>query len=286
MAVRSVSSLLLDELLSQILYKMRKRAAQKHLFSGIVVPIDDLIGRRVIATGLFEATQIDGITRLLEHPETIGLSDRPKGIFVDVGANIGLFTIAFSRFFERTLAIEANPSTFSILNTNARLRALKDVHCICAAVSNTTQTTNLFVPTDHNLGHATLHPAEGRSSASVQVACRLLDDILDENAKDAPVGLIKIDVEGHEPSVIEGARRILLRDHPVVLFEALTEDDAKKCAVLLFDCGYRRFFRFRRGKPGRPISNIVTALLRGVDVFPEEMELQALHNAPLLCATP
>jgi hypothetical protein len=73
-ALQRIPPLLLDEFLSRLFTRIRRRAARKSIFSDIVVPVDDLIGRRIMATGMFEATQIEGITQLLERPEFFGLN--------------------------------------------------------------------------------------------------------------------------------------------------------------------------------------------------------------------
>ena len=50
----------------------------------------------------------------LEHsPEVLGFPIDPNGIFIDVGANIGLYSIALSGIFQRTLAFEANHVTYA-----------------------------------------------------------------------------------------------------------------------------------------------------------------------------
>jgi FkbM family methyltransferase len=286
MALRHISSLLLDELLSRLLARIRKRAAKNSLFSGIVVPMDDLIGRRVIATGLFEATQIDGVSQMLEHPELFGLKRKPNGIFIDIGANIGLFTIAFTRFFEHTLAIEANPKTFAILKTNITLRDLDNVHCLCIAASDTTKTSVLFVPRDGNLGHATMNPHQHQSSGTVKIDCRKLDDIVDERGGTSPVGLVKIDVEGHELEVLHGAQKTLLRDRPIVLFEALEKTQASKCASFLSDCGYYRFFSFQRGNTDKVVPKLLVGSVRGLDVHAHPMTVEDIRISPLICAIP
>jgi hypothetical protein len=76
MAARTLSSLIADELLSRLLTLARKRAARQELFSGIAIALNDPIGLRLMATGMFEATQIDGVTQLLEMPGKFGIERR------------------------------------------------------------------------------------------------------------------------------------------------------------------------------------------------------------------
>lgn len=274
MTAKSLSSLVIDELLTRALARVRRRASVNPLFKGIVVPLDDSIGHRVIATGSFEATQIEGISRLLDAPEQFGLPKR-RGTFVDVGANIGLFTIALQNYFDKTIAIEANPLTFSVLEANVALRALQNVQCICKAASDTSGSATLSFPANGNLGWATLSDAGYEHHVTVEVDT--LDEIL---ASEQSIGLIKIDVEHCELQVLKGAKAILRRDRPMILFESLEMDNTMRCAAILFECGYKRYFRFTRGLREAWWRGAV----HGYDVQIQELSFPKLKKAPLICA--
>jgi FkbM family methyltransferase len=193
-----LASLLLDECMAWGVSRMRRRAARTGRFAGLVAPIDDLIGQRIMATGWFEATQIEAVQRLIDDPDFIGFQLRPNGALVDVGANIGLYSIAFARCFQRVLAIEANPTTFAVLQANMALKQLSQVACVCAAASDRAGEAVLHVPENGNLGWATLeHRPETKRTAQA-VSCRSLDDIVREHLDGQRVALVKIDVEGHE----------------------------------------------------------------------------------------
>jgi FkbM family methyltransferase len=274
---RSLRSLVVDELLTRAVKRIRARNAKETMFRNIVVPIDDFISARVIATGRFEATQLEGIELLLKDPEHFGVR-APSGTFIDVGANIGLFTIALSPLFQHTLAIEANPHTFSILQTNALLRGLQNVECVQAAASDCETILTLHVPTNGNLGWASLDRDAGIETTGTLVQCRRLDQIFLERSKGHRVGLIKIDVERHELKVMQGAQEILCHQRPMVLFEALDVAQAAKCASFLSECGYLRFFSFKRKRNG------IRILIDGIGVTVEESKLANLLPAPLICA--
>lgn len=272
MAAKSLSSLVIDELLTRGLKRVRRRASINPLFKGIVVPLDDSIGHRVIATGSFEATQIEGISRLLDYPERFGLPKR-RGTFVDVGANIGLFTIAFQGYFDKTIAIEANPLTFSILKANIALRELHGINCICMAASDAAGSATLSFPANGNLGWATLNDFGYERKVTVEKA--RLDEMIPSDGE--PIGLVKIDVEHYELEVLRGATGILKRDRPIVLFESLGLKNASQCADVLVECGYSRFFKFARKIEWR-------GLLSGHEVSIEEMAADGIKNAALVCA--
>lgn len=273
MAARSVSSLITDELLTRAVAWMRRRVSVRSPFNGIVIPIDDFISHRVIASGSFEATQLDGISQVLDAPETFGITPR-IGIFVDVGANIGLFSIALQHHFDRTIAIEANPLTFMILQANVALREMNNIECVCVAASNTTGSATLSFPASGNLSWATLSDVDYERKVTVKK--RTLDEML---SPETAVALIKIDVEHFEQEVLEGARTILKRDRPIVLFESLEIDIASRCAEILTECGYTRFFKFVRYPHGW-----WRRLRFEYDVLIEELDTRHFMKAALICA--
>ena len=282
-APKSFTGLVADRIASEVMLRLRRRARRRETFRGIVVPVDDLIGERVMATGVFESTHIDGALQL---SESLRSSSEGEGIFVDVGANIGLYSIALSQLFERCLAIEANPHTYQILLANLALKGLDNVSALCVGASDHSAETNIYVPLNGNLGWATLnadhHSVEVKP---VPVTLKPLDDIV-VLAPHERVALIKIDVEGHELSVLRGAQRILERDHPAVLFEVLGAAQGLACAELLDSCGYRRFFTFKRGLPQAPsrLASIVRAAVKGLPVTMTEVSPTELRKAALVCA--
>jgi FkbM family methyltransferase len=284
-SIRTVSSLVADEILSRALTAVRKRAARNPIFAGLAISIDDPISLRLISTGLFEATQFDGIAQLLESPTTFGLPAKPAGLFIDVGANIGLFTVALSGSFDRTLAIEANPITFAILQANILSRELSSVHAVCVAASDSSASSMIFVPADGSLGGATLNPNQHIAPKKIEINCRPLDDLVDEFGGGLPVGLIKIDVQDHELNVLRGAPKTLSLHHAVVLFEAVYAFEATQCANLLVECGYKHFFSFKRGRAGGRLKTVLTGLINGLDVYPEHMTIDSIRPSPLICAT-
>lgn len=280
MSPRPLPSLLLDEFMTWGVSRMRRRAKRTGRFTGLVAPIDDLIGQRIMATGWFEATQMEAVQRLIDDPDFIGFQLRPNGALVDVGANIGLYSIAFASRFPRVLAVEANPATFAVLQANLALKQIEHVACVCAAASDRTGEALLHVPDNGNLGWATLEHRPQIARTARAVTCRSLDDLLRENLGDETVALLKIDVEGHEPEVLKGGRGMLARDRPVVLFE-VSQGNATACARLLRSIGYSRFLRFRRAARS-PWEFLVGGLdVRAEPVVPEETE-----RAAMICAVP
>ena len=245
MADRSLFELVWDQFFTTVATKIRSRARRNGDFRNIVVPIDDVIGMRVFATGRWEFTLLDGIRDLL-----IKSSGQTKklGVFLDVGANIGLFSVALAKFFEATLAFEANPTTYKILEANIALSGAPNVRCINLGVSSKAGTATLHSPQD-NLGWATLNPSRHTEAIQTQIKLDTLDNLVQgAGLGPYPVSLLKVDVEGHEAEVLSGARGTLQRWNPIVLFEVLDGEAGARSLAILKDCGYGRYCTFHRSR--------------------------------------
>lgn len=127
---------------------------------------------------------------------------RPGDLFVDVGANIGSYTVLASAVCgARSIAIEPDPGTVRSLRRNVEINGIEDrVTVVEAAVGSSAGTVGFTVGQDTTNRVAT---STDRETREVQV--RTLDEIV---AKEAPV-LIKMDVEGYEPEVVAGASSAL-----------------------------------------------------------------------------
>jgi FkbM family methyltransferase len=146
---------------------------------------------------------------------------KPGMLVVDVGANVGFFSVALARRMEVTsLAFEPDDQNFQILKhviTENFLHA--QVIPYPLALSDKTGAGLLylsnFAPTDHKL-------INSRSSRTADIAITRLDDFLDAHPQYAAVSisLIKIDVQGAELQVVRGMDRTLVQNnYPPILVE-------------------------------------------------------------------
>lgn len=134
--------------------------------------------------------------------------------FLDVGANHGIYSWVAARVASRVIAVEPNPEVAAEL-----VRTFGDrIDVVAAALSDHDGRVTLRVPrhdgralTSRGTLDATAHGAEHEA---IEVPCRRVDDL-----GLPPLGMIKIDVEGHEHAVLAGAFATLSRDRPVVLVE-------------------------------------------------------------------
>ncbi|MFG1306323.1 FkbM family methyltransferase [Xanthobacter autotrophicus] len=154
---------------------------------------------------------------------------RSGDVFVDVGANIGLFTLKAATFAGRVVAAEPGAVAGRQLADNLALNGFKNVTIVPKAISDTEGKAVLF----HNpLGddpQAFSLINDGTSSESEEVEITTLDRLAADLRLER-VDCLKIDVEGAEDRVINGAAGTLGRFHPAVIFEM-------NCPTLLKDGG-------------------------------------------------
>ena len=128
---------------------------------------------------------------------------RPGEHFVDVGANVGSYTVlAGGGVKARVTAVEPIPATFVHLQRNVALNGMNDrVRCCQVGLSDKPGLLRFSSGLD-TVNHVL---AEGEDLSGVDVPVTRLDDLL---GQDVPV-LIKIDVEGHELAVLHGGMSVL-----------------------------------------------------------------------------
>jgi FkbM family methyltransferase len=153
------------------------------------------------------------------------------GTFVDVGANIGLYSCwAASQVGPRgrVISFEPMPQNVESLRSNIALNRLTNVEVFEVALSDTPGELDLFVPPSHPGGQSgatrSFDPGGWRATDTVPAA--RLDDLFDGACLD----VIKIDVEGSEELVLAGAMSTLTRYRPVLLCEVI-EDSSRNIAL-------------------------------------------------------
>jgi FkbM family methyltransferase len=199
--------------------------------------------RSVFVTGCYEPNEFCLLSRLL----------KPGMTFIDIGANMGLYTLfAARRIGESGCVVAIEPSTreMRILTNNVEQNALRSVKLYPMAVSDRESEAELLVASLQNSGHNTLG-AFGYNTAldhKEKVRAMRLDELV-QSEKLSRVDVIKMDIEGAELAAMRGAGDTLQRFRPVMLFElsdrALQHQNSTSADVLalLGQYGYS-FFGF------------------------------------------
>lgn len=169
-------------------------------------------------------------------------SGQPPDLFVDVGANYGTHSLLFLACGTETLTFEPNAACHDYFMRACSLNEFTP-HLLGVALGSEHGHISLSYPPKDTWNGSTSSDAiaklEARDLVTVQVELRTLDDYLDQFGQ-ATRMLVKIDTEGNELSVLEGARTTLSRYKPIVIFESLTSDQNRPALYeLLASFGYK-----------------------------------------------
>lgn len=146
---------------------------------------------------------------------------KPGGIFIDVGANLGIHALAAWRAMNRTgliFAVEANSGLFDLLQKSTQLNGAQSVvrTVRAAAWSHDGELAFSFEAEQHRVGAVRLENAVNYGSGESKVKAIAIDSLEFDRSK---LNLIKIDVEGREPFVIEGAQKTIRQSQCAVICE-------------------------------------------------------------------
>jgi FkbM family methyltransferase len=201
---------------------------------------------------------------------------RPGDHFVDVGANVGVFSSLVGTRLPgvRITAVEPYPPIRRDLESNLALNNL-DVTIVDSAVGAESGEATFEILERDVLNRLAPEGAVVPTSKGIRVAVQTLDEILDGSSP----ALIKIDVEGAELNVLRGTRRLLTTDAPVVLFEhcghgnsfGVTPADVRS---FLAEVGYRIYLLDGHLTPWEsdelpPVPNVVAA--KDIDAVHERL---------------
>lgn len=169
-----------------------------------------------------------------------------EGAIIDVGANLGIVSLMLAkRFPERTIhAFEPAPSTFHALQTNIALNASANIRALPCAVADCNGEIAFHA---HPLGRGTNSIAAFAGACVVNVQGVTLDAYAAENAI-AEIAFLKVDVEGFEATVFQGAPRLLGEQRAAVVYYEVCPGNAKNSGIeperptrILQEHGYRTY---------------------------------------------
>lgn len=139
--------------------------------------------------------------------------------FIDVGANIGYFSCLMSKLAGpegKILAIEPEPQNLKLLEQNIKINQLTNVEVHPCAMGASAGSAMLGLYKPSNRGRHSLLQKDAKSRVEVPVMA--LDDLVKTSGKNVTSwSLVKIDVEGYEGFVIEGAKETLPRIETLVM---------------------------------------------------------------------
>lgn len=202
----------------------------KHSGYKFCMKMNNECANHILNHGIFEYDTIMNMKKYLNNNLNL----------IDIGAHMGTYSVILSPYCKHVYAFEAQNSTYQCLNNSITANNRDNITTYnCALSSNNGEKTLYQVSEDG--GGSTLNKdlIHGKILNSEIVESKKLDDF---NLLD--IGLIKIDVEGHEEDVLRGAEETIKNNnYPPILFEAWPDEwymiKKKELFDYILSLGYR-----------------------------------------------
>jgi len=181
--------------------KLRQTEVTVHGFRLNLDPVDSL---ELSIFQSYEPFETQLLTNEIQPGETI----------IDVGANIGYYTLLFSKLTGETgrvFALEPDPRNYQILRGNIDQNGRTNVVAFNKAASDTFGESSLYLSPDNYGDHQAYASDEKRQRIVIQTA--RIDDLIS-----GAVDLVKLDVQGFEFTALKGMRRLLLNNRAITIF--------------------------------------------------------------------
>jgi len=182
----------------------------------------DMMARGVVWENLrvWEASSLKAFSELVKDAER----------FVDVGAYTGIYSlVACADGDADVIAVEPNPAIRPLLERNIRANGWQErITVIPMAASNAPGVAHMTIPSDTTAAHL------NEMGTGPAIRLTTIDELLDGRKVD----IMKVDVEGFEPRVLEGARNTLARYQPSLIVESLSAEAFEDIRSILGPLGY------------------------------------------------
>ncbi len=205
------------------------------------------VGYQILEHSSYDMSEVDAVLRLLD----LRREYHGAGVLaVDCGANIGVHSVEWARHMSQwgeVLAIEAQERIYYALAGNLALNNCFNARALHAVIGSTVGT--MRIPLPDYLAPGSFGSLELRQTEQTEFIGQPIDyqDHLTEvltvtldSLGLSRLDLLKIDVEGMEIEVLEGARALIESQRPIILAE-YPKTDRQRLAEMLSGWGYRQF---------------------------------------------
>jgi FkbM family methyltransferase len=225
----------LDEKGDRVIPKLLVRT--RHGFY-MVLETDVLVSKSLYVYGEHHENEWQLLKRFIE----------PGHIILDIGANLGTFTIPFARAVGQSgkvIAFEPQPVINECLRTTVMLNKMPQIEVHRACVGNDTGMLDIVEPDYTRWGNFSGLPfrEDGYNEVRfqekhIQAPCVRIDDLFKEPRLD----MMKLDIEGMELEAFEGAEKTIEKFRPVIFFENNRMDKSPPIMRWLMDRNYRSWW--------------------------------------------
>jgi FkbM family methyltransferase len=170
---------------------------------------------------LLDADSLDVISPRFEYFVEPWLRVKQADVFIDIGAHIGKYAIRFAKKASKVIAIEPSRETFRVLVRNLSVNRLENVTAVEVAAWNGRTELPLY-----SGRYAGQNSTKEVSSKWERIRGEPIDSIVSRNQL-SRVDWIKIDVEGAEVEVLEGATRTIDGMKPTIIVEVWMNNERK-----------------------------------------------------------
>ncbi|OEV04004.1 FkbM family methyltransferase [Streptomyces nanshensis] len=174
----------------------RRRAVHTRFGATLEIDTQDLIQRYIYTFGVWEPHLTYWLRRRL----------KPGDAFVDVGANLGYFSLLAADLVGdggQVVAIEASPAFHALMLQQVRRNPYRSIRAVNAAVSDRTELLTFVLASTKNMGANSIVPYDGPAESRFEMEARPLSELLDKTEL-SNARVIKVDVEGAEGAVMRG----------------------------------------------------------------------------------
>lgn len=185
---------------------------------------------------------------------------KTSSVIFDIGANTGLYSLIAKTVNTNSKVYAFDPveRVFAKLKYNCQMNNF-DIKCVCMAISNNDGTAEIYDPSTDHIYSVTVNKNLHHTNQPVikkLIKTQKLSSYI-KTEKINSVDLMKIDVETHEPEVLEGMEEFLDKFRPAIIIEILNCEVAARIEKILKD---KNYLYFDIDEQNRPM--MVTSLMK------------------------
>lgn len=184
---------------------------------------DDIISGSLRLYGEYQQVELDVLLQLITEDTVV----------YDIGSNIGYHASAFASRSRRVYCFEANPQHFKMLRMNMQ----EEPRCTLFNVAVSNAVGKILVEEIDVTAIGNYGMARVGTTTGTEVSMTSIDELV-SSGQILPPGLMKIDVEGHEPGVFQGAAETIKKHLPIIYFEAQESENIPEIYTMLDSIGY------------------------------------------------